>query len=101
MLLLYIIYYYYLGQHVLTAYNTDGNSPEAEKFLFEQCFMREVRMLENGYAFKCNGNTYLLQSRVIQFVFDLEELCKSVKVQSVQNSQAGCCFCYEYIERVK
>ena len=78
----------------MTAYNTDGNSPQAEKFLFEQCFMEEVRLLEKGYAFKCDGITYLLTARVIQFVFDLAELCKSAKVQC-QNSQTGCPFCYE------
>lgn len=50
-------------------------------------------MLDGGYAFKMNGKSYLLQSRLIQFLFDLAEFSKSINMH-VQNSKEGCPICH-------
>ena len=61
---------------------------EAETFLFNNCLMEEICMLEKGYAVSLGGVTYLMQGRLIQFLFDLPQLDKSLQVR-VLKSKSG------------
>jgi hypothetical protein len=78
----------------LTAYNSDGKSSAAEKFLFKELLMKEIKMLDAGYAIRINGVIYFLQARLIQLLFDLKELSNSVNMQC-KGCKPGCCFCYK------
>jgi hypothetical protein len=72
---------------MLSAFTSIKGSKE-EDFLFNNCLMEEILMLEKGYAVRLGDVTYLLQGRLIQFLFDLPQLDASLNVQ-VQKSKSG------------
>ena len=78
---------FYLGTFMLSAFTSIKGS-EAEEFLFNNCLMEEILMLEKGYAVRLGDVTYLLQGRLIQCLFDLPQLDASLNVQ-VQKSKSG------------
>ena len=76
----------------LASFTSKGHSP-AEKFLFKQCLMEEIKMLNEGFAISLNNKSYFIQCRVIQFVFDTKEVEHQLNVQCI-NAHAGCPYCY-------
>ena len=50
---------------------TSTSHSAAEKFLFKECLMKEIQFLNEGYAIDVKeGQSYFIQCRLIQFVFD-------------------------------
>jgi hypothetical protein len=76
----------------LASFSSKGHSP-AEKFLFKYCLMNEIQQLNEGFAISINGKSYLIQCRIIQFVFDTKEVEHQLNVQCI-NAHAGCPFCH-------
>ena len=76
----------------LASFSSKGHS-SAEKFLFKQCLMEEIKRLNEGFAILLDGQSYLIHCRVIQFVFDTKEVEHQLNVQCI-NAHAGCPFCY-------
>ena len=76
----------------LASFSSKGHS-SAEKFLFKQCLMKEIQCLDEGFAISINGQSYLIQCRLIQFVLDTKEVEHQVNVQCI-NAYSGCPYCF-------
>ena len=62
---------------------TSASHSAAEKFLFKECLMKEIQFLNEGYAIDVKGQSYFIQCRLIQFVFDTKEIGHSLFVYTV------------------
>eukprot|EP01035_Chromulina_nebulosa_P022227 gene22227-28781_t len=80
------------GMFKLASFSSKGHS-SAEKFLFKQCLMKEIQCLDEGFAISINGQSYLIQCRLIQFVLDTKEVEHQVNVQCI-NAYSGCPYCF-------
>lgn len=56
--------------------------------------MKEIQFLNEGYAIDVKGQSYFIQCRLIQFVFDTKEIGHSLCVHCT-NSYEICPFCYD------
>ena len=77
----------------LASFTSERHSA-AELFLFKECLMKEIQYLNSGYAIEINGQSYLIQCRLIQFVFDTKEIGESLCVHHT-NGYEICPFCYD------
>ena len=82
-----------LGMFKLASFTSERHSA-AELFLFKECLMKEIQYLNDGYAIEINGQSYLIQCRLIQFVFDTKEIGESLCVHHT-NGYEICPFCYD------
>ena len=82
-----------LGMFKLASFTSQSHSA-AEKFLFKECLMKEIEFLNNGYAIDIKGQSYFIQCRLIQFVFDTKEIGHSLCVHCT-NAYEICPFCHD------
>jgi hypothetical protein len=65
---------------------------QAEKFLFENCFILELKSLQKGVIITQGKHNFFVQVRIIQHCMDTKAIGKELHVQEV-NSLIGCPFC--------
>jgi hypothetical protein len=92
-----------VGTFLLSTFS-NSTSSEAERYLFENCFIAELLELYNGITI---NNTYFVQVRLIQHCLDTKALGKQLNCQEA-TSICGCPFCrvlpgssrYQYFKKV-
>ena len=66
---------------------------ECEKFLFRDCFIRELESLNSGIVMKTgSGNEVMVYARLISHTYDTKALEKILKIKSVMSKNA-CALC--------
>ena len=56
------------------SFTSKGHSP-AEKFLFKQCLMEEIKMLNEGFAISLNNKSYFIQCRTGKMGLGISGTC--------------------------
>jgi len=80
-----------VGMFLCTIYTGHMGTPP-ERFIVEQCIIKEFISLKEGISWCINGKNYFIQGRLIHHFMDTKAIEQELKVQGA-NSYAGCPLC--------
>jgi hypothetical protein len=80
-----------VGMFLITMFSGVQGTP-AENYMFDKCFVEELKMLQEGLIIYCREKYFFVQVRLIYHCVDTKALGKLIKTHEA-NSLMGCPFC--------